>query len=179
MRRQGVEPTAKNVQNIYDQKGYPSATDAHELVTRPEQKRDKWGWYVNVVKDGTGKLTHVFWMSVERVAIARCLAHLILHQNTYQHKRYKLIICLFVGVNNYQQLVLMRQSMVVGESATLSTNLANAWGLWAWRLWLCSAMRVLKASAAVAKDFPNGSVFWVLLAHCQECGQESERRSWP
>ena len=36
MRRRGVELTAKDVQNIYDKKGYSSALDAHELVTRLE-----------------------------------------------------------------------------------------------------------------------------------------------
>ena len=35
--------------------------DAHELVTRLEEKRDKHGWYINVVKHGTGKLIHIFW----------------------------------------------------------------------------------------------------------------------
>ena len=62
MRSRGVEITAKQVQNIYDEKGYPSALDAHELVNRLEEKGNKHGWYTHVVKDDTGKLSHVFWM---------------------------------------------------------------------------------------------------------------------
>ena len=55
MRRRGVELTAKDVQNINDDKGYSSAMDAHELVTRLEDKRDKHGWHLNVVKDESGE----------------------------------------------------------------------------------------------------------------------------
>ena len=92
---------AKDVQNIYDRKGYSSAMHAHELVTRLEERRDKHGWYVNVVKDGTEKLTHVFWICIERIVHARRFPHLILHDNTYQSNSYDLNVGLFVGVNNY------------------------------------------------------------------------------
>ena len=115
MKKRGVELTAKQVQNIYDDKGYSSVLDAHELVTRLEEKSDRHGWYINVVKDDNGKLIHVFWMSVEQIAIARRFPHLILHDNTYQSNRYDLYIGLFVGVNNYGQSVLTGQSNVVGE----------------------------------------------------------------
>ena len=70
MRNRGVEITAKQVQNIYDAKGYSSALDAHELVNRLEEKGEH-GWYTHVVKDDIGKLSHVFWMRVEQIAIAR------------------------------------------------------------------------------------------------------------
>ena len=114
MRNRGVEITAKHVQNIYDHKGHSSALDAHEWVNRLEEK-GKHGWYTHVVKDDIGKLSHVFWMSVEQIAIARRFPYLILHDNTYQSNRYNLNIGLFVGVNNYGQLVLMGQAIVVGE----------------------------------------------------------------
>ena len=91
MRNRGVEITAKQVQNIYDDKGYSSALDAHELVNRLEEK-GKHGWYTHVVKDVIGKLSHVFWMSVEQIAIARRFPYLILHDNTYQSNRYNLNI---------------------------------------------------------------------------------------
>ena len=48
------------MQNIYDNKGYSSAMHAHEVVTPLEEKRDKHGGYVNVVKEDSGKLTQVF-----------------------------------------------------------------------------------------------------------------------
>ena len=41
MRSRRVEFTAKQVQSIYDDKGYSSALDANELVNRLEEKRDK------------------------------------------------------------------------------------------------------------------------------------------
>ena len=89
--------------------------DAHELVTRLDEKRDRHGWYTNVVYTDTGKLTHVFWMSIEQIAIARRFPYLILHDNTCQSYRYNLNIGLFVGVNNYGQSLLMGQSIVVGD----------------------------------------------------------------
>ena len=82
MRRWGVELTAKDVQNIYDGKEYFSTLDSHELVTRLDKKRNQHGWYMNVVKDVNSNLTHVFWMSVEQIAIARCFLHLRFHDNT-------------------------------------------------------------------------------------------------
>ena len=100
MRNRGVEITAKQVKNIYDAKGYSSALDAHELVNRLEEKGEH-GWYTHVVKDDIGKLSQVFWMSVEQIAIARRFPYLILHDNTYQSNRYNLNIGLFVRVNNY------------------------------------------------------------------------------
>ena len=115
MRSRGVEIIAKHVQNIYDEKGYSSALDTRELVNRLEEKGDKHGWYTHVVKDDIGKLSHVFWMSVEQIAIARRLPYLILHDNTYQSNRYNLNIGPFDGVNNYGQSVLMGQAIVVGE----------------------------------------------------------------
>ena len=39
MRNRGVENTAKEVQKIYDDKGYSSALDAHELVNRLEERK--------------------------------------------------------------------------------------------------------------------------------------------
>ena len=114
MRNRGVEITAKQVQNIYDEKGYSSALDAHELVNRFEEK-GKHGRYTHVVKDDTEKLSHVFWMSVEQIVIARRFPYLMLHDNAYQSNRYNLNIGLFVGVNNYGQSVLMGQAIVVGE----------------------------------------------------------------
>ena len=142
MRNRGVEITAKQVQNIYDAKGYSSALDAHELVNGLEEKGEH-GWYTHVVKDDIGKLSHVFWMSVEQIAIARCFPYLILHDNTYQSNRYDLNIGLFVGVNNYGQSVLMGQAIVVGEKlATLSTSLPTGWRPWASRPWSCSRMHV-------------------------------------
>ena len=43
IRKREVELTAKEVQNLYDKKGYSSALDAHELVTRLEEKRENTG----------------------------------------------------------------------------------------------------------------------------------------
>ena len=117
MRMREVELTAKDVQKIYDKKEYSSALHPHELVTRLEEKRDRHGWYINVVKDDTGKLTHFFWMSVEQIAIARRFPHRILHNNTYQSNRYNLNICLFVGVNNYGQSMLLGQSIVAEKNS--------------------------------------------------------------
>ena len=71
LRRRGIEVTAKDVQNIHDAKGYSAALVARELVTPFEENLDKQGWYMNVVKDETGKLAYVFWISVEQLAIAR------------------------------------------------------------------------------------------------------------
>ena len=91
-----MEVTAKEIQNIYDDNGYSLAIDANELVTDLEKKRDLHGWDVNVVKNGTGKLTHVFWMRVEQIVHARRFAHLILHDNTHQSNIYDLDVGLFV-----------------------------------------------------------------------------------
>ena len=113
-RSRAVGITAKQVQNISDDKGYSSALDAHELVNRLEEKGGKHGWYTHVVEDDIGKLSHVFWMSVEQIAIARRFPYLILHDNSYQSNRYNLNIGLFVGVNNYGESVLMGQAIVVG-----------------------------------------------------------------
>ena len=43
MRNRGVEITAKQVQNIYDHKGYSSALDAHELVTALRKRANMGG----------------------------------------------------------------------------------------------------------------------------------------
>ena len=161
MRSRGVEITAKQVQNIYDEKGYSSALDAHELVNRLEEKGDKHGWYTHVVKDDTGKLSHVFWMSVEQFAIARRFPYLILHDNTYQSNRYNLNIGLFVGVNNYGQSVLMGQSIVVAEKIRdfeyQFTHWLAAAGIAPVVIFTDACM---KASAAVATVFPNARHFW-------------------
>ena len=80
-RNRGVELSANDVQNIYDEKGYPSTMDAHELVTRLEEKQEKHEWCVNVVKDARVKLTHVFQISIEQIIHARRFLHLILHDS--------------------------------------------------------------------------------------------------
>ena len=161
MRSRGVEITAKQVQKFYDEKGYSLALDAHELVNRLEEKEDKHGWYTHVVKDDTGKLSHVFWMSVEQFAIARRFPYLILHDNTYQSNRYNLNIGLFIGVNNYGQSVLMGQSIVVGEKIRdfeyQFTHWLAAAGITPVVMFTDACM---KASAAVATVFPNARHFW-------------------
>ena len=161
MRNRGVELTAKDVQNIYDQKGYSSAMDAHEVVTRLEEKQDKHGWCVNVVKDGTGKLTRVLWMSIEQIAIARRFPHLILHNNTYQSNRYDLNVGLFVGVNDYGQSVLVGQFIVEGEKIRdfdyQFTHWLAAVGMTPVVMFTDACV---KASAAGAKMFPNAKHFW-------------------
>ena len=96
-----------------------------------------------MVKDDAGKGTHAFWMSIERIAIARLFPHLILHDNTYQSNRYNLNIGPLVGVNNFGQSVLNGQSIVVEEKlATFSTSLPLGWRPWASRPWSCSRMHL-------------------------------------
>ena len=161
MRRRGVELTAKQVQNAYDNKGCASALDAHELVTRFEEKRDKHSRYINAVKDDTGKLTHVFWMNVEQIVMAERFPHLILHDNTYQSNRYYLNIGLFVEVNNYGQSVLMGQSIVLENKICdfeyQFTHWLAAVGI---APVVIFADAFVKASAAVATVVPNAKHFW-------------------
>ena len=160
MRNRGVEITAKQVQNIYDAKGYSSALDAHELVNRLEEKGEH-GWYTHVVKDDIGKLSHVFWMSVEQIAIARRFPYLILHDNTYQSNRYNLNIGLFVGVNNYGQSVLMGQAIVVDEK---TRDFEYQFTHWLAAVGIAPVVMFtdacVKASGAVATVFPNAKHFW-------------------
>ena len=93
-------------------------------------------------------------MSVEQIAIARRLSHLIVHDNTYQSNRYDLNIGRFVGVNNYGQSVLMGQSIVVGKKIRhfeyQSTNLVSAVRIAPVVMFTDACV---KASAAVAKVF--------------------------
>ena len=160
MRSRGVEITAKQVQNIYDDKGYSLALNAHKLVNRLEE-RGKHGWYTHVVKDDTGKLFHVFWMSVEQIAIARRFPYPILHDNTYQSNRYNLIISLFLGVNNYGQSVLIGQAIVVGEK---TRDFEYQFTHWLAAVGIAPVVMFtdacVKASGAVATVSPNGKHFW-------------------
>ena len=113
------------------------------------------------VKDDIGKLSHVFWMSFEQIAIARRFAYLIFHDNTYQGNRYNLNIGLFVGVKNIGQSVVMGQTIVVGQNITdfeyQFTHLLAAVGI-APVVMFTGACD--KASAAVATVFPNAKHFW-------------------
>ena len=161
MQSRGVEITAKRVQNIYDDKGYSSALDAHELVKRLEEKGGKHGWYINVVRDDIGKLSLVFWMSVEQITIARRFPYLILHDNTYQSNRYNLNIGLFVGVNNYGQSVLVGQAIVVSEK---TRDFEYQFTHWLAAVGIAHVVMFtdacVKASAAFANVFPNAKHFW-------------------
>ena len=163
MRNRGVEITAKQVQNSYADKGYSSALDAHELVNHLEEK-GKHGWYTHVVKDDNGKLSHVFWMSFKQIAIARRFPYLILRDNTYQSNRCNLNIGLLVGVNNYGQLELMGQAIVVGEKTRdfeyQFTHCLAAVGIASVVMFTDACV---KASGVVATVFPNAKHFWCYL----------------
>ena len=131
------------------------------MVNLLEEKGDKHGWYTHVVKEDIGKPSHVFWMSVEQIDIARRFPYLILHDNTYQSNRYNLNIGLFVGVNNYGQSVLMGQAIVVGEEFRdfeyQSTHWLAAVGIAPVAMFTDACV---KASAAVATVIPNAKHFW-------------------
>ena len=130
-------------------------------MTRLEEKQDRHGSYITVVKDDTRKLTHVFWMSIEQIAIPRRFPHLILHDNTYQSNRYNLNMGLFVGVNNYGQSVLMGQSIVVEEKIRdFEYQFKHLLAVVGIAPVVMFTDACVKASAAVATDFPNTKHFW-------------------
>ena len=111
-------------------------------MTRLEEKRDKHGWYINVVKHGTGKLIHIFWMSDEKIVHAQHFPHVIFYDNIYRSTRYDLNVALPVRVNNYGQSVLMGQFIAVGKNIRDFEYRSTGWVTLAWRPWLCSRMHV-------------------------------------
>ena len=132
-----------------------------KLVTRLEEKPDRHWWYINVVKDDTGKLIHVLRMSVEQIAVARRFPHPMLHAITYQSNRYNLNIGLFLAVNNYGQSVQTGQGIVVQEEIRdfeyQCTHWLAAVGIAPVVMFTDACV---KASAAIATVSPNAKHFW-------------------
>ena len=107
------------------------------------------------------KVTHVFWITVEQIAIARRFSHPIAHDNTYQSNRHNVNIGLLFGVNNYGQSVLFGQSIVLGETIR---NFECQFTPWLVAMGIAPVVMLtnacVKASAAVATVFPNAKHFW-------------------
>ena len=154
MRKRGYHNiTPKHIHNLFEEHGYSSAYDAHELLTTLQKKRDIEGWYVDLKRDCKGRLSHVFWMSKEQITLARRFPCLLLHDNAYQSNRYDLNVGLFVGVNNFGQSLLLAQAVVIGEKLeTSNTNFLIGWPPLVWPL-SCSSLMPVSRQVTRLKQF--------------------------
>ena len=73
------------------------------------------------------RLCHVFWMSKQKITLARRFCYLLFDDNTYQSNGYDLNVGLFVGVDSLDHSPLSAQRVVVVEKARYFENEFSYW----------------------------------------------------